>query len=226
MNWRDIYQNWRRYRAYSKTESEAMRSFFEQPQPKGNSLVNECDYLALDIETTGLSVANDDILSIAYVPIIKGKIRLKSARHMIVKSDASVGQSATIHNIHDHEVQTKGLAIEHVMETLLEDLAGKVLVVHYEQLDYGMLHKACIDLYQAPLLCPMIDTLAVELQRYKRLNAENIPLLQLDACRERYGLPRYRAHNAMIDAIATAELWLAQSTYIQGNKQLPLRRFS
>ncbi len=225
LNWRSIYHQWRRYRAIGKTGSTVMRTFLEQAQPSGGLLVNDCDLLALDIETTGLSADDDTVLSVAYVPVVQRQIQLASARHMLVKTDVDVGQSATIHGIHDQDIQTMGMPLNEVMEAVLDELAGKVLLVHYAQLDWGMLNKACRALYGVELLCPMIDTLAIERQRYKRLNADIIPSVQLDACRERYGLPRYRAHNAMIDAIATSELWLAQSAYIQGNQQLSLRFF-
>ena len=36
--------------------------------------------------------------------------------------------------------------------------------------------------------------------------------------RERYGLPRYRAHNALIDAISAAELLLAQIAHRAGKR--------
>ncbi|GAL25248.1 DNA polymerase III epsilon subunit [Vibrio variabilis] len=35
--------------------------------------------------------------------------------------------------------------------------------------------------------------------------------VRLSETRERYGLPEYNGHEALIDAIATAELFLAQS---------------
>ena len=49
---------------------------------------------------------------------------------------------------------------------------------------------------------------------------------RLDDCRERYGLPRYGAHNALTDAIATAELWLAQMSHMQKKEALRLNYFN
>ncbi|MGH1543469.1 MAG: exonuclease domain-containing protein [Arenicella sp.] len=225
LNWRSIYHQWRRYRAIGKTGSTVMRTFLEQARPSDNLLANDCELLALDIETTGLSVDNDAILSVAYVPVVQRQIQLSSARHMLVKTAVDVGQSATIHGIHDQQLQSQGMSLNEVMDTLLKDLAGKVLLVHFSRLDYGMLNKVSRELYGVKLLCPVVDTLAIEYRHYKLTNADNIPPMQLDLCRERYGLPRYRAHNALVDAIATAELWLAQSAYMQGNQQLPVRFF-
>jgi len=40
--------------------------------------------------------------------------------------------------------------------------------------------------------------------------------LQLGLCRDRYGLPHSHAHNALSDAIATAELLIAQASALSG----------
>ncbi|WP_293675636.1 hypothetical protein [Thiolapillus sp.] len=40
-----------------------------------------------------------------------------------------------------------------------------------------------------------------------------------------YGLPRYQAHNALMDAIATAELFLAQLAHGNYQKPPPLKNF-
>lgn len=225
-NLQKTLQDWQHYRAFKKTESDLMKWFIKQTTPNDDALIDDCDFLVLDIETTGLSIKDDILLSIGYVLIKAREIQLKSAQHLLVQSDASVGQSATIHGIHDQDLQNQGKTLDDAMEKLLKDLSGKVLVVHYAKLDYAMLNKICHELYNTPLLCPMIDTLEVERHRHKKhYPTHHSPALQLDACRERYNLPRYRAHNALTDAIATAELWLAQSAHIQEKTQHPLRFF-
>jgi len=49
--------------------------------------------------------------------------------------------------------------------------------------------------------------------------------LRLHALSERYNLPRYSAHNALSDALAAAELFLAQVSYGDGKSKAPLRDF-
>ena len=48
--------------------------------------------------------------------------------------------------------------------------------------------------------------------------------LRLHACRERYGLPTYQGHNALLDALATAELLVALAAHRSGGKPFALRR--
>jgi DNA polymerase-3 subunit epsilon len=70
---------------------------------------------------------------------------------------------------------------------------------------------------------PTVDTQAVALrwfqQRDKQVAAKE---LRLHALRERYNLPRYPAHNALSDALAAAELFLAQVAHRAQGKGIPL----
>ena len=46
--------------------------------------------------------------------------------------------------------------------------------------------------------------------------------LRLNAARSQYGLPRYGAHNSLTDALACAELYLAEVAELQANLAKPL----
>ena len=75
--------------------------------------------------------------------------------------------------------------------------------------------------WTAPRLPRVVDTLAIELQlRSHEHDPEGA--LRLHACRERYQLPRYRGHNAAVDALACGELLLAQATRINRMDQLTI----
>ena len=59
-----------------------------------------------------------------------------------------------------------------------------------------------------------IDTLRIEKRLQRASNASDESDVTLAATRERYKLPAYNGHNALADAVATAELLLAQQTRI------------
>lgn len=204
-------------------ENAAMRNFLLANSPSPETPLDECQFLAVDIETTGLSNNKDTMLSIGYVPINRHCIDLSQARHYYLKSDAVVGESATIHGITDKHLAENGLAIETVMQEFLQALTGRVLLVHYATLDYGFLNSTSKDLYGVPLLCPFVDTMEIEKRRQLRINPNQTLKLRLDNCRKNYNLPRYSAHNALTDALATAELWIAQMLELQDKKKLLLK---
>jgi DNA polymerase-3 subunit epsilon len=176
---------------------------------KKNRQWKESNYLVVDLEMTSLNVKTGEILSIGWVVIHKGVIVLNSAEHHIIHSNQSVGQSAAIHQLRDCEVE-KGLSISEISIRFLEMAANKTLVFHHAPLDMSFLDKASNSIYGAPLLLQAIDTLNLEKNKLMR-HHEHIKQgeLRLAACRDRYNLPLYPAHNALMDALATAELFLA-----------------
>lgn len=169
------------------------------------------EFLVVDTETSALSVDDGELLSIGWVIIRDGKIQLDSAEHLLLAPEGSVGQSASIHLLRDCELEN-GLNHDEMMRRFLDIAAGRVLVFHHAHLDIGFLDLLCKKLYGARLLLPIADTMELEKRKLQRQdktlqNGE----LRLATCRERYGLPDYPAHNALMDALATAELFLAQA---------------
>lgn len=171
------------------------------------------EFLVADTETSGLNVDEGELLSIGWVVVSGGQIKLDSARHILLTPEESVGQSASIHLIRDCELED-GICPSEMMREFLQVAAGKVLVFHHASLDIGFLDLWSKRLYGSRLLLPISDTL--ELEKRKILRKEDaIPngALRLGGCRERYGLPDYPAHNALVDALATAELLVAHAVH-------------
>lgn len=166
-------------------------------------------FLVVDLETSSLSVSDGEILSIGWVPIHQGRIRLQQAKHLFIQNAQSVGDSATIHQIRDCQLENGALLAKALDEFLLA-AQGHVLVFHHKTLDLQFLNHACLNICHAKLYLPTIDTLALE---KKHLDFIGRPIqkgdLTLSQSRLRYGLPLFPAHNALTDAIATAELLLA-----------------
>ncbi len=170
-------------------------------------------WLAVDVETTGLDPNNARLLSIGWVPVDGDEIVLGGAGHVIVRGEAgeeSVGESATLHGLTDDEV-AKGVEPREAVEMVLQALKGRRLLAHFAKLETGFLDKACRRHFGAGLKVDVADTMQREYMKY--IAADREPRrddLRLWTCRERYGLPPYKAHHALTDALAGAELWLAQ----------------
>jgi DNA polymerase-3 subunit epsilon len=201
-----------------------MQAYLACQPPSTRQDFREAEYLAVDLEMSALKPENGEILSIGYVPIRKGKASLAQARHLLLKTRQSVGQSATIHGLHDRDLAV-GMTPDAALKQWLADQAGKVLIAHHVRLDLLYLNHYCRQLFGSDIPLLHIDTMELERQRLAR---HNTPIkshgLRLDACRQRYNLPRYRAHNALTDAVATAELFLAQTCHIAGNNKLKLSK--
>ncbi|MGH1372603.1 MAG: 3'-5' exonuclease [Cellvibrionaceae bacterium] len=168
------------------------------------------EFLVVDAEMSSLDPSTGELLSLGWVVIRGGRIHLGSAQHHLLQSNAGVGDSATIHQIRDCELKD-GISDRELMELFVTAASGRVLVFHHAMLDVSFLDRLSRRLYGAPLLMPVIDTLQIEKRTLER---RELPLgqnvLRLASCCSRYNLPASPAHNALTDALATAELLLAQ----------------
>jgi len=200
-----------RRRALKRVKDATARAYLAAPLPDIRQPLAKAAFLALDFETTGLDPRTDRILSTGFVPVENGRIRLREARHRIVNAGIPLkGQSVAIHHITDAEAKG-GCDIRQMMEVLLPAMRGRILLVHYAAVERRFLHAAMESLYGAVLPFYVVDTMELERRRLLRTNPHVKPAdLRLAACRARHGLPPHRPHHALEDAIATAELFLAQ----------------
>lgn len=207
-----------------EAKHEVMQRYLQTRFPEGKADFTQVSYLAADFEMTGLNAQTDHILSIGYVPVEQQKVVVSGARHILINSDLGVGQSAVIHGIHDRDIeQATPLAV--AMDMFLEALAGKVLLLHCAHLDMAFINRACVALYGQELLVPVVDTMALEKIRVSRQGENGVTeSLRLGDCRRRYHLPDYAAHNALIDAVSTAELFLAQMRYRFGKQKAAVKQ--
>ena len=206
-----------------KSRSSVLARCWSGDYPPGSTDWRKLEFLVADTETSALSAAEGEMLSIGWVVIANGSIKLNTAEHYLLCSERGVGQSATIHQLRDCEL-VAGISNEAMMERFLEVARGRILVFHHAMLDMSFLNQISCLLYSSPLLLPFIDTLHMELRRMRRQG--KVPAkngLRLGSCRTRYNLPDYPGHNALTDALATAELLLAQLTHRSGSGKLSMQ---
>jgi len=189
-----------------------------------NKPISEINLLALDIEMTGLNAKKDQMVSIGIIPIINNQIQPRLAQYKLIKIQGSVGQSAVIHGVLDKDLN-EALTPQQVLEWLFDACQDKVLIAHHAPLDLEFLQQALIDTGSKVIPLFAIDTLHIEKKRHLRKDqALQTGSLRLNACREHYNLPVYNAHNALTDALACAELLLAQLSKMGGLEKITLKQ--
>jgi len=179
--------------------------------------------ISVDLELTGLDAKHNQIIAIGWTQVDHGRIRLGSNRHIMVNAQQSVGESAAIHELMDSDVAS-GVPLETGLKTLFEAAAGRAWLFHHAGLDLAFLRQACLAWAGVSPPFAVLDTLHMELALRKRRDQ---PVkqgeLQLTTLRARYNLPRYTAHNALIDACATAELMLAIASKMDTSGSIRLK---
>jgi DNA polymerase-3 subunit epsilon len=213
---------WQRRRlATTAPTGSVLADYLQEPLPKTHVPSESVEYLALDFETTGLNPNADRIVSMGWVVIRNEGIRLNDAQHLLIRPDlALAADSVTVHGITDAHAEA-GMTEREALDILLAALKGRVLLAHHVEIEAGFLRAACERQYRSALPFQNIDTL----QLSKRVLARKIEgpfapgTLRLFNLRERYGLPRYRPHSALEDALSAAELFLALLAEIRGNSR-------
>jgi DNA polymerase-3 subunit epsilon len=173
-------------------------------------------YWSLDIETGGLDPKRDPIIAIGMVPVRAGVIRLGEAWQTLVQPEEGREirpESVQAHQLVGHEVRRAPPLPEALVE-VERRLREGALLVHHQAVDVGFLTRAFKRHGLRWPKPPIVDTveLLLKLSRRRRFlapdQAEEPPSTNLSEARRRHGLPEYQAHDALTDAIATAELFL------------------
>jgi len=215
-----FYKHLQRFLKLKNCRDQALKQYFLSNYPSAYTLIENVSFLVVDLETTGLSPSDSEIASIGWVIQDGGVVRLNSAEHHLVKVKQGVGQSAVFHQIHDDDL-LKAESIKTIMYRFLHVAAGKVLVFHNATLDMAFIDTYFLKSHGMKLYSVVVDTLQLEKRKFDNANQViEDGALRLFASRKRYGLPDYPAHDALVDAIATAELFAAQLNYRGANTRL------
>ncbi|MEA1079965.1 3'-5' exonuclease [Marinobacter qingdaonensis] len=195
-----------------------VKGYYEAGCAAADAPVRDVPLVALDFETTGLDPNQHSIVSVGLVPFTLNGIQLGAGRHWIVRPRLPLHQtSIEIHGI-THADIAKAPDMEDILEPMFELMRGRIPVVHYRAIERGFLDVALKWRLGEGIQFPVLDTMAIEAHlhphrnptRWQQFWGKKPVSIRLPDSRTRYGLPHYAAHNALIDAIATAELLQAQ----------------
>ena len=215
-----MFARWRFERALRslrQSDHSVLREYANADWPEWDHRASEAPFLALDFELDGLR-KDAHLLQAGWLPFAGQSIALAEARSVDIRSSAELDDTAvTIHGIGEQRA-AKGERLRDVIPDLVEGLAGRVLVAHAVTIEYSALRRATQKLYGVELPIRCICTLALE--RHLKPNLIGSQAYRLGAARQRYGLPEYRAHDALTDAIAAAELFQAQLSRFPSNVTL------
>ena len=178
----------------------------QQPLPDPSTPLTQLDFLAIDLETSGLDAQRDEIISVGWVPISNGRIQLTGSAHWLVAAAQSGGPSAGIHGIRDCD-RHQGIPLNTVLAHLYTALHQRWPVFHHAALDLGFLNRACHQHWHTTWPTLYVDTLRWQRRRQQR--AESAGQLNLSRVMEHHQLPTRTAHNALDDALSCAEVFIA-----------------
>ncbi len=199
-------------------KSPLLQEFYQTEITSGQTALKEIEFVAMDFETTGLDANKDEIITIGLVPFTLQRVFLNRAKHWTVRPRQKLDEeSVVIHGITHNDIMDAP-DLKEIIQPLLTELSGKIVVVHYHVIEREFLDQAFKRRIAEGIEFPIIDTMQIESNIQKRLTSgiwnklrgKKPESLRLGQARQRYHLPDYPPHHALTDAIATAELMQAQ----------------
>jgi len=177
--------------------------FLFEPGPEDEVVVVDC-------ETTGLDVAKDDIITIAAVKVRGNRILTSEKFVAVARPEAKMNAEAIkVHRLLESDVEG-GERIRQIMRDFLHFVGGRPLVGYYLEFDVAMIDKNVLPLIQIELPNRMIE---VSEMYYERRYGNAQPGEQIDLSFVRMlhelGIPMLDQHDALNDAIMTAEAYVA-----------------
>lgn len=203
--------------------TDALRAYRDAPFPGGNTPWHETVFTVIDLETTGLDPARDEIVSFATVTVAEGRVRVNDARYELVRPKRMPdAETIRIHGLREADL-AQAPALPDLLERLIEPLTGRALVAHVAAVERGFL-GAALKRHGLELRNPIVDTamLDQELRRLSRAPAADNEPIGLSAMARELGLPVHRPHHAEGDALTTAQAFIALATHLDGFSQQTL----
>ena len=166
------------------------------------------EFLVVDVETTGLSTADDLILQIgAVVTDAQGNVKRSYSTYVRPGSSGAFpwgDNEPPAHHVHGitNEQLRKGKSTKRALRRLKRLSRNRVLVAHNAKFDYGFIKSESA----RNGLAVSVDTHLCTLELSRRLDPKRAESHRLGSLCERYGIPLSQAHDALCDATATAQL--------------------
>jgi DNA polymerase III subunit epsilon len=206
-----LMNGWLRYRLKDKPlNAQAIANLAALQHIRAERLARDFRYVAVDLETTGMCLKDDCVLSIGAVRIADGRIRLGDIFNELVNPGRDIPDSSIkIHGIVPDMVRSAPPAGE-VFQRFLAYLGTDILVGHNIAFDLYFINKAMFNINGFPIQNLTLDTMP--LSRAFGLTVHGYPysvvwdssqneLCSLAHCA---GFELVERHTALGDALATA----------------------
>lgn len=157
----------------------------------------EQGYVVLDVETTGLRADQHDIIELAAIRIVEGKI-VDTFSHL-VRIRGSIPETITaLTGISNEMLSAEGIPLQEVMQQFLAFVGERRVVCHQASFDYAFLKAACRKCHLPDFRNPYADTLQLAKRRL-----DDVPDYKLTTLAAHFGIDAGHAHRALDDCRMT-----------------------
>ncbi len=177
------------------------------------------EYVAFDLETTGLSALSDRIVEIGAVRFDASGEVFGEFERLVNPLRPSGDRARAVHGISDEELalaETAELVLPEFLE-FLGDPGRTTLLAHNATFDAGFLGRELARLGRPMPGHVVVDTLALARRRWPKIGSH-----RLDFLAGRLGLDPFGPHRALADSRRVRGLWLALEAAREEAEAMPL----
>lgn len=175
----------------------------------------EVEFAVLDVETTGLDLRGARPLSVGWVVVAGGRVRMADAGYLVLRHDGRVpADSLQIHRLTPDRL-AGGVPHAEARRQLDAVLRDRYLVAHGAAIEHRVLRLLDVRVARRRT----VDTLQL-VRRLRRRDGERPvgDVLRLPRAAESLGVPAGRAHHALGDALTTGLVLLATARRIERDR--------
>jgi len=200
----------------SEQQQQRMQAWRALPSAMLSTPLNTSRCVVVDVETSGLNLLEDRLISIGAVAMVNGKIAMGDSFSVVLQqAKASSKDNILLHGIGGDE-QTEGMPAADALLAFLEYLGKDPLVAFHVTFDQTMIRRAITEYLGMSFKHAWVDLAYI-------MPALNPPLASrfrsLDDWIGNADIRNDARHNALADALVTAQL-LQVATAQAGKKRI------
>jgi len=186
-------------------QEEALAAWQKRPAEDMSRSHFRTRYIVVDVESSGLNMVRDSLISIGAVAVCEGVIDANDAFEVVLRQDqVSSHENILIHGI-GGSAQREGVEPADALLAFLDYVGRAPLVAYHAEFDQAMIGRALREFLGKDLDLPWIDLAWVMPELFRELIDGQVVL---DEWLQRFDIENILRHNAVSDAYATAKLLL------------------
>lgn len=186
-------------------QEEALAAWQKRPAEDMSRSHFRTRYIVVDVESSGLNMVRDSLISIGAVAVCEGVIDANDAFEVVLRQDqVSSHENILIHGI-GGSAQREGVEPADALLAFLDYVGRAPLVAYHAEFDQAMIGRALREFLGKELDLPWIDLAWVMPELFRELIDGQVVL---DEWLQRFDIENILRHNAVSDAYATAKLLL------------------
>jgi DNA polymerase-3 subunit epsilon len=176
------------------------------PSPRDDKPLSSSRYVVVDVESSGLNISRDRLIAIGAVAVTNGQVRLNDSLEIVLQqARVSEKDNILIHGI-GGTAQREGMPPADALLAFLEYMGKDPLIAFHVAFDESMIRRAMKTYLGLRFRHVWADLAYVAPALYPQLARR---LRTLDGWMRLFQISNYARHNALADALSTAELLLA-----------------